>query len=397
MTLRLHRWWEPWLGITLRLCLVIQLGCMGALLETQANPSKGILSEIAEKDLTWENLPEELTRMTRPEGDIRLKVGTTRQNTEFLRITGGRNSRISFWVRPPNSSSKGYRAEASQAWYWPEMHLLNLEDEIIVSASCCRLEGKSFDILLNHDTARMVEPKVISLPNGLVPIESTVVRISGLGGEGSPIFKWDNSPSVAATPRLVEEKSNPAEKPADGRQVYIDVLDEKKLRFDDQPCEFDKLKGKIKEVTRKSPDSVFLIRQSPSANSSLVKKVHQTLKESGFKDVQTLIMKPELDPQPLREEAAKPVQVESDSSVPDSPGGRLLWCAAPGKFFLNGKPYEDGSLRQLLRALAKTSPEVPIIVAGPREAPASKMKELALEVKGYGFRDVQLSFPEIKK
>ncbi|MBW7939809.1 MAG: hypothetical protein H3C63_13680, partial [Candidatus Omnitrophica bacterium] len=174
MTLRLHRWWEPWLGITLRLCLVIQLGCMGALLETQANPSKGILSEIAEKDLTWENLPEELTRMTRPEGDIRLKVGTTRQNTEFLRITGGRNSRISFWVRPPNSSSKGYRAEASQAWYWPEMHLLNLEDEIIVSASCCRLEGKSFDILLNHDTARMVEPKVISLPNGLVPIESTV-------------------------------------------------------------------------------------------------------------------------------------------------------------------------------------------------------------------------------
>lgn len=380
-----------------RFCLWMLLGLALLTGRVQADSSKGVLAGIAEKELVWQNLPEELSQTVRPEGDIRLKVGKTRQDKEFLRITGARNSRVSFWVHPKNSSTKGYRAEALQAWYWPEMHLLNLEDEIIISASSCRLEGKSFDILLSHDTARMIEPKVISLPNGLVPIESTVVRISGLGEDNSPLFKWDNAHTAALPSLPVEQKVNSNPEVSTSGQIYIDVLDEKKLRIDDKPCEIDKLKTRIKEISQKSPSSNFLIRQSPSANSTLVKKVHKVLKECGFNDVQTLVMKPDLDQQPLRVEAARPIQEETDSSVPDSPGARLLWCAAPGKFFLNGKPYDDGSLRQLLRALAKSSAEIPIIVAGPREAPSTKLKELALEVKGYGFKDVQLSYPEVKK
>ena len=59
--------------------------------------------------------------------------------------------------------------------------------------------------------------------------------------------------------------------------------------------------------------------------------------------------------------------------------------------FLNGRRYDDGSLRQTLRTMGRVSPDVPIILAGPTGTPKAFMKELISDLKAFGFRNVQVA------
>lgn len=155
------------------------------------------LSELSGDTLSWVNLPDELTQRVVPSVAIQLKVGSTKEGSDYLRITPARRGKVTLLLVPRTSEESGYRAEAGEVWYWPDMHLLNLSHGVIVSASNCRLEGETFDILLNHETTRMADPKVISLPKGLVPIESDSVRIVGVGEQDPPVFHWNEKQEVS--------------------------------------------------------------------------------------------------------------------------------------------------------------------------------------------------------
>ncbi len=185
--------------------------------------------------------------------------------------------------------------------------------------------------------------------------------------------------------------------PTDPNEIFIHILDEKKIRFEGTPCAVDDLGKKIKEALRKKPDGCFVIHQSSGANSSIVRKVQQALTEAKAAHVRTVVEHTATDQKTLHSEPIKTINEDTDTTIPTSPGARLLWCYGPGKFFLNGKSFDEPSLRQALRSLVKDSPEIPIVVAGPKEAPATTLKDLASEVKGYGFQDVQLGFSSNRK
>ena len=416
------------------------------------------LSELSGDTLSWVNLPDELTQRVMPVVAIQLKVGSTKEGSDYLRITPVRRGKVALRLAPRTSGENGYRVEAGEVWYWPDMSLLNLSHDVVVSASNCRLEGQTFDILLNHETTRMVDPKVISLPQGLVPIESDSVRIVGIGGQEAPDFHWDEKQEVARSgekqevarsdakqvleradekrptpqseerlkapplngklegalqepdfgepaPRVQTPKKIPSPSPTkqekqetvQTEEFTIHILNEKKIKFENTPCEIDHLEKKIEEALRTNPDGRFVIHQSPGANSNLVKKVQQILTKAKVTRVRTVMEPLDIDSKTLQVEHVDAVNVDADTSVPLGPGGRLLWCYGPGKFYLNGKPFDEPSLRQALRGLAKDSPEIPIVVAGPRDAPSTTLKELASEVKAYGFQDVQLGLSSNRK
>lgn len=398
------------------------------------------LSDLKGDDLSWVNLPDELTQRVQPLVAIHLKVGSTKEGSDYLRITPVRRGKVTLRLAPQKSGENGYRVEADEAWYWPDMHLLNLAHGIVVSASNCRLEGETFDVLLNHETTRLVDPKVISLSEGLVPIESDTVRIVGVGGSEPPSFHWETkaeTPQPETKPNTVNEETKrelprgtgktqssgrdeegddsssevkeekvssrdktekaPASVTPPANEVSIYILDEKKIRFGDTPCGIEDLDKKIKGTLHSKPDGCFVIHQSPAANSVLVRKVQKILSDAKATRVRTVLERPATDSKTLQVEHSETINEDPDTTIPVGPGGRLLWCYGPGKFYLNGKPFTEASLRQTLRELAKDSPEIPIVVAGPREAPSSTLKDLASEVKGYGFRDVQLSLPPAYK
>ncbi len=407
------------------------------------------LSDLSGDSLSWINLPDELTQRVMPIVAIQLKVGSTKEGSDYLRITPVRRGKTILRLAPRTSVESGYRVEAQEAWYWPEMHLLNLSRDVVVSASNCRLEGGTFDILLNHETTRLVDPKVISLAQGLVPIEADSVRIVGVGGQESPVFHWDKMIPVSSSgekqetaknngklkafqddgkqtvshmngkvqPSLSEPKSSETRRngkqgknkapvrPTDldnqedsqAGEITIHILDEKKIRFENSPCEIENLEKKIEEALLHNPEGSIVIHQSPGANSNLVRKVQQALTKAKAPRVRTVMERPDTDMKTLQVERMEAVNEDVDNTVPSGPGGRLLWCYGPGKFYLNGKPFDEPSLRQVLRGLVKDSPEIPIVVAGPRDAPAAALKDLAAEVKSYGFLDVQLGSTSTRK
>ncbi|MCA9450543.1 MAG: hypothetical protein KC931_25705, partial [Candidatus Omnitrophica bacterium] len=195
-----------------------------------AQPISNLL-EIPSSELVWENLPGELTIRAIPFmdlGDIRLKVGETSGKQQYLQIGVRRKAELSFGIKPVNSEEVGYVVLAERGLYWPDRHLLRLEEGVIVSASSCRLEGTTLDIHLLHDTVRLAgENMVISLPAGLKPIESGSVRISGLGSDSAPHFEWD--PIEVATVRAIP---TPTPIPHTVDNLEVRLLDGAKIEFE---------------------------------------------------------------------------------------------------------------------------------------------------------------------
>jgi biopolymer transport protein ExbD len=369
------------------LCLAWAVVCLPP---ASAEGPKEKLSSLSGGDLVWDKLPEELAKRVKPLDEVRLKVGATKQKKEYLKILPPKKGKVSFKVTTQGKDGGSYMVEGNSAVYWPDLHLLTLEGDVMASASSCRLEGQSFDILLPHNTTRLGDPKVISLPDGLAPIQSKSVRITGLGESGGLFLKW----AEKEEPEKLEKSEKPGKEPAPAPKEYtIELLAEGKIRLEGVPCDLEGLRSNIKGLAKKAPDSTFVINQSSSASAKLVAKVNQILKDAKFEKVKTVLEKPEMKPRILQAEVDPSDHDDSETSVPASQGGRLLWMAGPGKYYLSGKAFNEAALRQSLRRMARESAGEAIIVAGPRNAPSESLKQLATELVGYGFQDVQLSLP----
>ncbi|MCG3197909.1 MAG: hypothetical protein GHCLOJNM_02403 [bacterium] len=367
------------------------------------------LAKLSDDDRTWDKVPEELSQRAVPVGEVELKVGKTKQGAEYLEIEA-EDDHTHFMIAPNGPEKPSYLVEAEKAFYWPDLHLLSLEDEVVVTSPGCRLEGKTLDILLLHDTVRLTKPKAVKVSDTELPIETESVRVSGLASGKLPVFKWDvdgapdkeaasemsaeappasDSPTQAASAPLPPESTPTV---SDSKSHAIQLTGGSKLALDGEPIEIGKLKSAVKEILAKDPKAVFSIHQAPSVSSSLLKKVHQTLNEFGFEKVNTVMEKQQTVTRNLDKEVQPAVEAD-ESAPPTGKGGHLLWAQGPGKYLLNGKSYSEASLRQTLRSLARVSPEAPIVVAGPRGAPANVLKDLVADIRGYGFEDVRLAFP----
>jgi biopolymer transport protein ExbD len=364
------------------LLVLLMLSVSGTAARTEEGAKTKPSSSTGKQD-AWDRLPKEMTLRIHPVGEVKVRSGATKDGKDYIKIHPAKKGKVSFQVRPLGARRTAYSTESKNAIYWPELHLLNLEGDLIVSASSCRLEGRSFDILLPHNTVRLMDPKVISLPNGLAPIESGAVRITGLGEQPAPFFQWDGEAASEPTPE-------PEATPEPVMSHTIQVSADGKIAFEGTPCELDEFRNKVRALAAESPGASFALHQPQGVNASVVKKVRQVLEESGFDKVKTVVDRPEMNTRTLEAEVSEVVNEDGEMTVPPQQGGRLLWMYGPGKYYLNGKPFNEGSLRQTLRGLVKSSADVPIVVAGPRGAPDNALKELATEVKGYGFHDVQL-------
>jgi biopolymer transport protein ExbD len=223
---------------------------------------------------------------------------------------------------------------------------------------------------------------VITMPQGLAPIESDSVRISSLGGPEKPFFAWDTGkPVEAAIPERIPIR----------REYTIDLNRDGRIAFEQKTCDIDELRERIRDLAGKEPDSSFTLQQEPSVEADFVKKVTDLLVESGFDDIETVTVTPTLKEQRLRPEVAETTFIDESTSVPIQIGGRLLWIQGVGNYFLNGRRYDDGSLRQTLRTMGRVSPDIPIILAGPTGTPKAFIKELISDLKAFGFRDVQVA------
>lgn len=344
------------------------------------------LSSLDSEDLAWEDLPGELTEkvipLTQPE-DLRLKVGTTGEGQEFLRILPPRLGDLSLGIK--SSTHESYVATAKRAVYWPGSHLLRLEKEVIVSSTICLLEGKSFDIHLLHDTVRIENPKQVQILDNPLPIRSDAVRISGLGGNGGPILQWDPSPDdPTPTPTPTPTPAPPA------KRYTIDLTDKWKIRFEDEELRLKELQDRVIDLASGEPDAQFTIEQEPSVGAALVGTIHRMLEENGFTGAKTVMVSQEMERKELDREIDTTVEDDPEIRLPGRKGGRLLWIQAPGSYLLNGKEYNEATLRQTLRMMGRISPEVPIVLAGPKEMPIKFLKDLVQDLGAYGFQSIQI-------
>jgi biopolymer transport protein ExbD len=346
------------------------------------------LLEIPDSDLTWENLPGELTIRAIPFidlGDLRLKVGETSGKQQYLQIGVRRKAELSFGIKPVNSEEVGYVVLAGRGFYWPDRHLLRLEQGIIVSASSCRLEGSTLDIHLLHDTVRLAgENMVISLPGGLKPIETGSVRISGLGGPSSPHFDWD--PVEVATVRAIP---TPTPLPKVGN-LEVRLLDGSKIEFENKTFSQDDFRARIRELAGVNPDSKFSVLLGPGASSGLSDRVVAILEESGFNVTEKRSYTPDLEQESLEPEVPKVLLETADPSAPTGPGATFLWVAGSGQYILNGQSFNEGAVRQALRDLARSSPDNPLVIAGPENAPPDLFRNLISDLRIFGFREIQV-------
>lgn len=362
------------------------------------------LAKLSDDDRTWDKVPEELAQRAVPVGEVELKVGKTKQDAEYLEIEG-EDDRTHFMIAPGGPDKPSYLVEAERAYYWPDLHLLNFETGVVVTSPGSRLEGGTLDILLLHDTVRLTKPKSVKVSNSEIPIETDSVRVSGLASGKPPVFKWDSPGAQSKAPPDEKSVVNPASGAdaesrteegaptvSDPKSHVIHLAGGSKLALDGDPIEIGSLKPAVKELMAGDSEANFTIHQAPSVSSSLLKKVHQTLKEFGFEKVNTVMEKQQTVPRNLDRELP-PTLNDEESAPPTGKGGHLLWAQGPGKYLLNGKSYTEAALRQTLRTLARVSPDAPIVVAGPRSAPANALKDLVADIRGYGFEDVRLAFP----
>lgn len=365
------------------------------------------LASLGDK-VSWEKLPPELTQRAFPLNPLRLEVGKTDDDQEYLRIEPADDPLLKFAVVPVDPDSAKYQVESERAIYWPGLRLLAFEKEVVVSASGTLLEGKGFDLLLAHDTVRLVEPKLVSIQKILIPVESESVRIGGLGGKEPPLLKWKDGPEQPAEPSVTEQ---PTEAPAEAepeptrpplpstpsvpekKQYDVFVHPGGKIEFEGSDSDLRGLRDKVEALGQKEPDAVFTLHQAPSVDSALVREIHHVLEEAGYKQIKTVVERPEMESTQLAPESEEVLDAE-EISVPTHPGARLLWMDGPGKFYLNGKPFTEPSLRQMLRTLVRTTKEIPIVIAAAKRAPITSLKALAEEVVAFGFDDVRVALPE---
>ena len=285
------------------------------------------------EELNWNALPSELTDRVFPfsdRSDLRLKAGKTKDDQPFVRIQLRKKDYLSFGVKSDPSSDRGYVATARRGFFWPDQHLLRLEEDVIVNASSCRLEGDSFDIHLLHDTTRLSgKEMVITLPQGLAPIESDSVRISSLGGSDKPFFAWDTG-----TPG----KANTPERKPIRREYAIDLNHEGKITFEGKACDIDELRERIRDLAGKETDSSFALQLEPTVEADLVRKIKDLLVESGFDDIEMVTVTPKLKEQRLRPEIAETTFIDESTSIPTQIGGRLLWIQSVGNYFPQRPP-----------------------------------------------------------
>lgn len=348
-------------------------------------PAQDSLSALVGNDLRWERLPIDLTSKIVPlvdSDDLQLKFGKTPSGEEYLGIGPPRKSELSFGVRDPATQQNGYIVSAKRAYYWPGRGLLRFERDVIVSASACRLEGTAFDLHLRHETTRLSGPNiVVSLAGGLLPVESDSVRIAGLLGAEKPIFEWD--PIAKINNRPVLHRPLPKHYP-------IQIRDGGRIVFEGREIELTEFESKIRNLAANQPDSKFTLELEPSASSEDVNKVKKILQKSGFDVAETRVIQPDLETTFLSPENENPVLVEPDSSIPNRTGAALLWVQADGQYLLNGKSYDAGSIRTLMRRLAKGEPEHPVIVAGAESVPRESLQSLAQDLRAFGFKYIQL-------
>jgi biopolymer transport protein ExbD len=348
-------------------------------------PAQNSLSALVGNDLRWDKLPIDLSSKVVPlldKEDLHLKFGKTPDGEEYLSIGPPRKSELSFGVRDPLTQQNGFIVSAKRAYYWPGRGLLRFKRDVIVSASACRLEGTAFDLHLRHETTRLSGPNiVVSLAGGLLPVESDSVRIAGLIGAEKPLFEWD--PIAKINDRPVLHRPVPKHYP-------IQIRDGGRILFEGQELELAEFESKIRNLAANQPDSKFTLELEPAASSEDVNKVKKTLQKSGFDVAETRAIQPDLERNFLSPENENPVLVEPDSAIPNRSGAALLWVQGDGQYLLNGKSYDAGSIRTLMRRLAKGEPDHPVIVAGAENVPQENLRSLAQDLRAFGFKYIQL-------
>ncbi|MCA9445555.1 MAG: hypothetical protein KC931_00475 [Candidatus Omnitrophica bacterium] len=355
---------------------------------------------LVEKNMEWKLLPSDLTRKIYPltdPGDLRLKLGTTDDGQQFLKIQPPRLRDLSLGIRPTEEEGS-YIASAQSAVYWPRQHLLRMQGDVIVSCTHCDLKGEVFDIHLHHDTVRLENPSQVEIEGTNLPLVSQGVRLSGIGVNRAPDFEWDpviekNARTEEADPPEVREESKitfvQEPTPAPAKNYELHVGDRWELSFEGKPIELEDLKKEILRIGKEEPESSIRVEQSAAADPEQVRNVHRTLDESGIRKIKTTIipsgiaqgeLNPEVDPKP----------VDSNESLPalSEQGGRLLWIHEPGRYLFNGKEYSEPALRQALRAYAREYSDLTLVLASSRSLPQGYLNELVQDLKAYGFKHI---------
>ena len=354
---------------------------------------------LTEENLEWKLLPSDLTRKIFPmvdPADLRLKLGSTPDGQQFLRIQPPRFRDLSFGVRSTEKEGS-YIASSNQAIYWPRQHLFRLEGEVVVSATHCNLEGKTLDIHLYHDTVRIEEPKEILIDDISLPTVSQGIRLSGVGHNESPDFEWDpvvekNARSLEPTPQpnaipvVTIEPDLPA---VETKQYDIHIGERWDLSFEGETIEIEELEKEIQKIGEEAPQSSILVRQSAAANPDQVRRIHQGLESSQIRNVKTTIvpssirqgeLNPEVEPKPPDNEFVLPALSEK--------GGRLLWVYEPGRYNFNGRDYTEPLLRQALRAYSRQMSNLTLVIASPQQLPSEFLREFVRDIRAYGFTNI---------
>lgn len=334
----------------------------------------------------WSDMPSELTSRIRPLETLQLKVGKTSGDIEFLRIRSSQNQSVALGVRDADTDRNSYLVSAKQAVYWPSLHLLRLSGSVVVSASACRLEGSVFDIHLQHDTSRMVEPAVITLASGIVPIQSDELRIGGLMLGKDPYLEWVGVGETA------EMSSSVADQNSQG--FLIEVQGSGDLSLDGTRLDSEQFRQDIRSKAAQSPDAVFTIRRSSDTSISHVQRIHNILKESGFDRVKTETEPVVPRPQKLDARAAKPRLEDQPFRLPPGDDPILVWVQAVGRYRINKDEMNEPTFQRVLRQLAATAGDRTIILAGSSDVPPAALKSLEKDLlEVYKFDDVRLSLP----
>jgi len=361
-------------------------------------------------DVEWEDLPTLLTEMCKPAYDVEVDYGEAEGGKEYALITPEDSDKLDFRITNPGEEVPSYRVVAQQAYYWPDLKIFRFEEDIKVTSQNCTLEGDSLDVLLGEETVRLVHPQVILIQGVDMPIVSNAVRLRGVGTDEQPLVHWDPGEL------RVKEKEQPPEPKSPGKTVHtiditkagkiepggtrvktlhtLDITRDGKIELGGKDYDLEEFEERVQELASESTQDEFTIAQTPDVSANLVRRVHKTLDNAGFKNIKTKVLEKPLESLSLSPENEATSSGEDDArTLPAARGARLLWVAAPGRYILDGNAYNGGSLRQALRRLARTSARTPLVIAQSAERSSHDLDDLVADLRAFGFGDIQIAYP----